>query len=144
MKKSVEILKENNIKVTPQRLGVYNILLKGNRHYKAEEIYDKVTKEFPTISLGTVYSILEILKERGLVEEIRIDFQRSYFDVAKERHHHFQCKRCKKIYDVDMPHCEALKKGVVAGHKIEEFQGYFYGICSKCRNADQTRIIADI
>ena len=136
MKKGIEILKENKIKVTPQRLGVYNILLKEDRHYTADEIYEKVTKEFPTISLGTVYSILEILKNRDLVQEIRIDFQRSCFDLKKERHHHFQCKKCKKIYDVDMPHCEALEKSRVSGHKIEEFQGYFYGICKKCRSAD--------
>ena len=133
MKNSINILKNHNIKATPQRLGVYNILFKEGRHHTAEEIYENIKKEFPTISLATVYSILEIFKEKQLVQEIRIDFHKSSFDIKRERHHHFQCKRCKKIYDIEMPCCEALNTGEVEGHRIEEFQGYFYGICKDCR-----------
>ena len=135
MKNGIEILKANNIKVTPQRLGVYNIMSKGDRHYTAEDIFENVKKNFPTISLATVYAILETFKNKQLVQEIRIDFQRSSYDIKKERHHHFQCSGCKKIFDVEMPLCEALHLGEVEGHKIKEFQGYFYGLCRECISA---------
>lgn len=137
MQNGIQILKQKNIKVTPQRLGVYNVLFKNFRHWTAEEIHEKVRKDFPTISLGTVYSILELFKSKNIIQEIRIDFQRSSFDARQEGHHHFQCRKCKKIFDVDIPLCDSLRKKETDGHLIEDFQGYFYGICRDCRNADK-------
>ena len=102
----------------------------------AEEIFGKAKDMFPAISLATVYSVLDLLKEKKLIQEIRIDFHKSRYDKISERHHHFQCKQCGMIYDVDMPLCHNLEQSEVNGHKIEEFHGYFYGICSTCRKAD--------
>ena len=132
MKKTIEILKRNNIKITPQRLEIYNILYRNFKHFTAEEIYERASSKFPTISVGTVYSILELFKKKKIIQEIRIDFQRSVFDIRSESHHHFQCKKCKRIYDVEMHYCESLERGEINGHLIESFQGYFYGICKNC------------
>lgn len=131
----IEILGSKGIRITPQRLAVYRVL-KEKGHASAEEIYEEVKKEFPMISFATVYSILELLKEKKLANELRIDFEKSTFDIRPEGHHHFRCKVCGRIYDVDIKPCDALRNGKVNGHNIESFQGYFYGICKECKKED--------
>ena len=128
----LEILNSRGIRITPQRLAVYKIL-KEKCHATAEEIFQEVVKEHPMISLATVYSILELFKNKGIASELKIDFEKSTFDIRTDGHHHFMCKKCGRIYDVDISPCETLRKGKVNGHRIESFQGYFYGVCKNCR-----------
>jgi Fur family peroxide stress response transcriptional regulator len=136
MNKSAEVLKDKGIRVTPQRIGVYKLLKENPGHFTAEELYERIKKNFPGMSLATVYSILELLKEKGLVQEIRINFDKSCFESRACVHHHFLCQRCKKIYDIDIVPCPTLATKQVNGHLINKFQGYFYGICKDCREKD--------
>ena len=133
MEKAVKILKANNIRITPQRLGVYEILAEKNKHLTADDIYRKIKISFPSISLATVYSILELYHKKHLLNEIRIDFDKSCFESRIDTHHHFLCKQCAKIYDIDLHPCPALNTKEVDGHLIHDLQGYFYGICSECK-----------
>ncbi len=130
---NIAVLKENGIRVTPQRLGVYDVLCSENKHLTVEEIYRKIKVKFPAISLATVYTILELYARKNLVREIRITFDKSCFDGRMDSHHHFLCKKCAKIFDIDLQPCPALKRSEVNGHLIQELQGYFYGICRDCR-----------
>ncbi|MDP8266185.1 MAG: transcriptional repressor [Candidatus Aceula meridiana] len=132
MNETSQILREKNIKVTPQRLSVY-MAFNGKGHLSADEVYQKARKKVPAISLGTVYSILENFKINDIISEIKIDFDKSLYELKEGIHHHFLCRKCKKILDVEMPVCNVLKNCAVEGHSIEDFQGYFYGICRDCQ-----------
>ena len=133
MTENMGIFKQKDIRVTPQRLGVYNILKESNEHLTAEGIHEKILKIIPAVSLATVYNIVEILRNKGLIQEIKIDFDKSRFDIRTDTHHHFLCKGCKKIFDLNMTPCPALEQKEINGHIIEELQGYFYGVCKDCR-----------
>lgn len=132
MKEAVRILKEKKVKITLQRVELLRVLREQSKHLSAEEIFIKVRKNFPVISLATVYSILEILKENGLVEELHIISDKSCFSVNNGIHHHFYCKKCKEIFDIDIPKCVTLSNKEINGNIIEDCQGYFYGICKNC------------
>lgn len=136
MNKSAEVLKEKGIRITPQRIGVYKLLREDPGHFTAEELYARMQKDFPAMSLATVYSILELLKDKALVQEIRINFDKSCFELKACPHHHFLCSSCKKIFDIDMAPCPTLAKREVNGHVINKFQGYFYGTCKDCKEKD--------
>lgn len=127
------MLKSNSIRVTPQRLGVYKLLREEKRHFSAEEVYAKVKNHFPAISLATVYSILELLKEKDLASEVRINLDKASFEAKKNEHHHFLCKKCGEIFDIHIELCPTLKRRETQGHSIDKFQGYFYGVCKNCR-----------
>ncbi len=132
MQKVSEVLREHQIKVTPQRLSVYLAFDKTMGHLSADQVYRSVQRKVPAISLGTVYSILENFCSKGLLREIKINFDKSLYEMKKEPHHHFSCRICSKIFDVHMPVCSALQNRIVDGHMIDDFQGYFYGICASC------------
>ncbi|MDP8216238.1 MAG: Fur family transcriptional regulator [Candidatus Kaelpia imicola] len=133
MGESLKSLNGAGIRITPQRLAVYKVLNEGS-HSRADFIYKRVKKRSPSISFATVYTILQFFKSKGLISESRIDFERSTFEIRTDSHHHFMCKECRNIFDIDIPPCSALKKMKAAGLYIESFQGYFYGLCKECRS----------
>ncbi|MFI3175733.1 MAG: transcriptional repressor [Bacillota bacterium] len=52
MKEITQMLREKNIKVTPQRVAVYNMLLNTEEHPDAETIYKSLEETNPTISVA--------------------------------------------------------------------------------------------
>jgi len=132
MDKAVFELKNKGIRVTPQRLEVFTLLRGKNKHLTVGEICGKIKKRFPALSVATVYAILDLFKQKRLVSEVRIQPDCACFETNIELHHHFFCRKCKKIIDLDMPSCQALRWRRVQGHEIEELAGYIYGICREC------------
>ena len=129
---TTQFLKTKNIRVTPQRIAVYKILKEAHKHLSVEEIHSRIKRTFPRVSLGTIYAILEFFKHKKLIQEIRIKHNKACFDIRTDLHPHFLCRKCGKIFDVIVPHCSILKDKKLNGHLIENFQGYFYGICKWC------------
>jgi Fur family transcriptional regulator, peroxide stress response regulator len=133
MEKVDRFLEKIPIRVTPQRVAVYKALSDSRTHLTAEQIHSKIKKNFPRVSLGTIYSILESFKDKKIIKEIRITFEKSRYETKVSQHHHFLCQTCGKIYDLDIEPCSSLRKKEVQGHLIRDLQGYFYGICKECR-----------
>ena len=117
---------------TRQKAVVFQVVRDSNDHPTAEVIYERAKKELPTISLGTVYRILKELVSEGKIKEIVVNKQ-SHFDRRTDFHHHFICKKCGKIEDVDTPLCRyTCKKVEQKGFIVEEIEYKFYGLCNKC------------
>ena len=133
MEAIIDIFKVKGIRPTQQRLAVYEALRDKNTHLTAEEIYERIKLHNPVISLATVYTILDLFKSKLLAAEIRINFDKSCFQARVDAHHHFFCRSCQTIIDIDMEPCRGLKNKEVEGHSIESMQGYFYGLCRQCR-----------
>ena len=110
MENSLKVLKEHDIRPTQQRLEVYRILLKKGKHLTAEQIYERIRIRMPAVSLATVYTVLDLFKQKQLINEIRIQFDKSCYEARIDPHHHFLCKQCDSILDVDMKVCQSLKK----------------------------------
>ena len=120
------------LKLTPQRLSIFDYLDGNTEHPSAEDIYRAVSKKFPTMSFATVYNTLEALKKKGNVLELTIDADKNRFDPNTAPHHHLICLQCKRIvdimsvYEISIPDSEKTDFKVVGNH-IE-----FYGICRLC------------
>ena len=103
-------------------------------HPTASWIYDRMKREFPDLSMGTVYRNLNILVEQGLVR--RIDFGSTFdrYDANTDRHYHFICERCGSIMDLSLPIDDTLndRVGADTGFKATRHRIEFYGLCDKC------------
>ena len=130
-KKYVKMLKENSFKITPQRLEVMRYLDDHRTHPTADQIYLDLKKKNPSLSKTTVYKSLEIFKEHGIIQTLTISGSELRYDFKCTMHHHFLCKKCGKIIDINSycPHIEKIRK---EGHQIDEAHGYFKGICNEC------------
>lgn len=134
MEKIKFLLEEKGIKPTYQRLKVLEYMSKNiMSHPTAEMIYTELIKEIPTISMTTVYNALSAFLEKGLINGVTITGTEVRYDLNVKSHHHFLCKKCNKIIDIDVP-CQFAEKQdkIIDGHRIEEIHGYFKGTCKDC------------
>lgn len=132
--KYVKILKDNALKVTSQRLEIMNYLDTHKTHPTADEIFSALKKMNPSLSRTTVYNSLEVLKKQGIIQTLTITGSQYRYDFETNMHHHFLCRQCKKIIDIDIE-CPNIDKVIQGGHKVEEVHGYFKGICRDCRSS---------
>lgn len=128
-------LRSEGFKVTPQRLAIYDALLKYDLHPTAECIYRNIHEEYPTISLATVYKTMEIFAKVGLVRILNIGNEPSRYDYDVHPHPHIRCMECGNVEDVVNMDVEEIF------HKIQENSNYevlraeiaFEGICPRCK-----------
>lgn len=131
MEKYVKILKEKNLKVTPQRLIILKYLGENFTHPTTDKIYSDLKSNNPSLSKTTVYNSLEILEKHGIIQSITISGSELRYDIKQGMHHHFLCKKCGKIVDIDIE-CPNVERLSSYGHKVEEIHGYIKGICKEC------------
>ena len=132
MMKNYNKYRKSGIKLTPQRLAILDYLEGNKNHPSADEIYKTVKKAFPTMSFATVYSTLEMLRQRGMLAELTIDPAKKRFDPNTERHHHLICSGCRKVVDIHGDFCLDLPAGVADGFEVTGNHIEFYGICPAC------------
>jgi Fur family peroxide stress response transcriptional regulator len=129
--KKVE-LKEKGILLTIQRSAVLEFLQDNTGHPTAEAIYQSLRGMYPAFSRATVYNTLDLLKQHGLIQEINIERSKAHYDYKTEPHHHFLCRHCFTIYDVDIDKVRLEQAERVDGHQMEEARLYIIGTCSVC------------
>ncbi len=121
------------IKLTPQRIAILTYLDGNKMHPSAEEIYRDVSKQFPTMSLATVYNTLEALRDKGSVRELKINHTRRRYDPNTVPHHHLICVKCKKILDIHKEFELDLSKDMTGDFNLIGNNIEFYGICDECK-----------
>jgi Fur family transcriptional regulator, peroxide stress response regulator len=92
-------LKNNSLKVTPQRTAVLEALNSLKNHPTADNIKDYVIKNHPNISVGTIYKTLETFVEKGLVQKVKTEKGVMRYDAILEKHHHLYCEDTEHIED---------------------------------------------
>jgi len=97
-----EKLQQSGLRATNQRLTLAHLLFgHGNRHVTAELLYKEASKTGLGISLATIYNTLNQFHEAGLLREVIIDQNRSYFDTNLHEHHHFFVESEARLIDID-------------------------------------------
>ena len=126
--------KENRLRITPQRVAIYNVLQNSKDHPNTEAVYRKIKKVSPNISFDTVNRTVLTFADIGLVKVVEGRGDPKRFDPNTDNHHHFRCVKCNEIFDfkdssfdnLDIP--PSIKKHfTVLGKKV-----VLEGICNKC------------
>lgn len=120
-------------RLTNQKQIILNYLQHTKSHPSAEEVFHAVKKKLPRISLGTVYRNLDSFVKKNKIEEISGETKR--FDADLSHHHHFVCKKCHHIFDLnnlktDLNHLKDKTKSVGT---FDNYKIFIYGICKKCK-----------
>ncbi|WP_442603256.1 peroxide-responsive transcriptional repressor PerR [Paenibacillus sp. KN14-4R] len=132
-------LKNNGVRMTPQRHAILSFLLQSMNHPTADDIYKALEKKFPNMSVATVYNNLKVFIEAGLVRELTYGDNSSRFDADMSEHYHAMCVQCGKIVDFEHPPLYNVEQAAteqtsfhVEGHRLE-----VYGTCSECATASK-------
>ncbi|MBS0010915.1 MAG: transcriptional repressor [Bacteroidales bacterium] len=134
-----KILRENDLKVTPQRIAVLEAMAQLNIHPTAEEIRDYVQKKYPGIAGGTIYKILDVLVDKGLVKRVMTGKDIMRYDGMLQRHHHLYCKDSEDIIDYFDRDLDSLlenyfRKRNIPGFSIEDIKLQISGRLTDSKN----------
>jgi len=119
-----------------QRQRTLELLRETDSHPSVDWLYERLKKEFPKLSLGTVYRNLAILMQQGLVQKIHFGSTFDRFEANPQPHYHLICEHCGNIEDFRLPIYDEINRKArtetpfnIRRHMIE-----FYGTCLDCEN----------
>lgn len=117
-----EKLREKGLKVTPQRIAIYNVVVKLKSHPTAENVVDAIKDDFPSISVGTVYKVLNVLVENNLLKKVKSEKEIMRYDAVLEHHHHLYCNKTDRIVDYEDKELDELVVNYFKKKKIKDFK----------------------
>lgn len=131
-----KILKDNQLKVTPQRIAILQEIEKKG-HISIDEIYENIKESHPSMSLATIYKNLTSMQEANIIDEVKLPNQKQRYELLKKPHLHLVCEKCGSISDIHLE--DSLKdfKKVCEStthFKIKEASIAFIGVCQNCQS----------
>jgi len=126
----------HGLKITPQRIAVYNELAKARNHPSAEVMYRAVRRGHPNISYDTVNRTLQTFVDIGLVNLVEGIGGVRRFDPDRELHHHFHCRICGKIFDFHYERFDALEipENIREIVTVDSKKAVLSGVCRRCQS----------
>lgn len=131
-------LRERGYRITPQRELILAAVRAGGGHCTADEVFQRVAAQAPSLSRATVYRTLEFLVREHLVTSADLGEGRRVFEsVETESHHHLVCRHCRSVQQIH--HHEVAELFT----SLEQKYGFiasadhlaFFGSCSRCRDS---------
>jgi Fur family transcriptional regulator, peroxide stress response regulator len=128
------VVESHRLKMTPQRRAIIEYLQSAIHHPTAEEVLRAVNEKFPMTSRATVYNTLNWLKGEGMVREV-YEGGIVRFDPNTSDHHHFVCRKCGRVEDVESEMIGSYQFNPSLGnHTVENFEIILRGICVDCQS----------
>jgi len=121
-------------RTTRQLAQVFAALQGDHTHPFAQQIYQRVHRKLPRISLATVYRNLHSLVEEGKIRTLLLDEQGARFDPETSRHDHFVCERCGRVVDLFLRRARQLDLSSLAkqGYLVTTHSLTVHGMCQAC------------
>ena len=119
---SREKLQEKGMKVTPQRVAIYEAIVTLNNHPTAEIVIDYIKANHPNISVGTVYKVLDSLVENELLKKVKTEKDIMRYDAVLSNHHHLYCSETDRIEDYEDEKLNHLINEYFTKNKIKNFK----------------------
>jgi Fe2+ or Zn2+ uptake regulation protein len=128
-----ELFREQGYKVTPQREAVFRVLHGNDRHPTAESVHAAVITDMPSVSLRTVYGVLNDLAAMGELQLLDMGTGSTRFDPNVDAHHHLVCTKCGKVRDLYADFRSVrVPAGAEQGFTIDSAEVVFRGHCDTC------------
>jgi Fur family peroxide stress response transcriptional regulator len=134
MKHFETVCRGEGIKLTHQRMEIFREVASCADHPDADQIFQRVRKRLPTVSLDTVYRNLWLLSDLGLIVALGPGRGRTRFDANVHNHHHFVCSRCGMMRDFADEVLDRIRLPVSVESlgEIEQTHVELRGICREC------------
>lgn len=135
LKRYEQSIAQDGLRLTRQRKHVYEVLLDRQDHPTAMEVFLRAKPDMESLSLATVYNVLETLAERGLVRKVHLDSGSTRYCANHAKHGHFTCTACATVMDVPLLPGAELEKlhHLPRGYTVTQQEVSLHGLCAVCR-----------
>ena len=137
-------MRASGLRVTGPRVQVYELLEHIGGHRAADELVDLLHARGARLSRASVFNVLHDLTRVGLIMLTDAGPGRAMYEVAEKWHHHFVCRVCGQVYDVE---CAIGAKPCLdpelpgTGFEVDEAQVIFRGRCPQCAGEPTTSTV---
>lgn len=133
-----ETISHSGHRLTPQRRGVYEVLLEKRDHPTATEVFIRAKQKMPNISLATVYNCLDTLVECGLARQVNVEREATRFCANQQEHGHFVCDKCGKVTDVPVSSGKSIDQAwnLPEQFNVTHSEITLRGICADCSQSN--------
>jgi Fe2+ or Zn2+ uptake regulation protein len=127
-------LASSGLRFTAQRQQVFQVLLEKRDHPTAEEVFIRVKRRTPDISMATVYNCLDALVKCGLVRLVTLERGASRYCPNMAAHSHFRCESCGQVFDIELA-AQAFAPHLPEGFLLSHSEVTLRGVCAACAAA---------
>jgi Fur family transcriptional regulator, peroxide stress response regulator len=115
-------LKEKGLKVTPQRVAIFEAIIQLKNHPTAENIIEYIRVSHPNLSTGTVYKVLDSFTENKILKKVKTEQDIMRYDPLVTKHHHLYCSETNRIEDYKDEQLNKLIEDYFKINKIKNFK----------------------
>ena len=128
---------DHGLAATHQRQVLYEVMQTMPGHPSPEEVYARVKKRIPAISLATVYKNIHLFIDTGVLKELSMHHGSLRVELNSHLHHHMVCSHCKAITDIEEKDLGVLPalQDLPGGFQVERYAIDVIGICAACQKA---------
>lgn len=126
--------------LTTQRRLLLELLREAEGHIDAKELYRRASAKDKSISQATIYRTLNLFRELGLIDEMRLGNVRCYYEIKQSQgHQHLICQGCGKVIEFNNPHFKEMIEAVQKEHgfDVKKAELYLEGYCNGCEDKEQ-------
>ena len=127
----IERFNEKNIRLTPQRISVYQYLLDNRIHPTVDNVYTHLKKSNPSLSKTTIYNTVDALSSAGLIRTIIANEGEARLDAFTDFHGHFFCDKCGLVTDFCLDGCSFPNQ--IDGYEMNTLEVRATGSCPNCK-----------
>ncbi|MCR9253378.1 MAG: transcriptional repressor [bacterium] len=110
------------LKATHQRIVIYDYLMKSKTHPTVDRIYDDVKNHIPSVSVATIYRVLEDFVTAGLIYKVATREGTMRYDANTAPHNHIYCTNTQDIIDYNDQELNDLIANFLSKKKIKNFK----------------------
>jgi Fur family peroxide stress response transcriptional regulator len=115
-------LKEKGLRITPQRIAIFEAIIKLDNHPTADNVIEYIKKKYANISTGTVYKVLDSFIENNLLKKVKTENGVMRYDPFLTNHHHLYCTEANRIEDYEDSELDELITNYFKNKKIKNFK----------------------
>ncbi len=121
-----------NERRTRQRTAIRDAIAEAGSPVSPREILTRAQSSVTGLGLATVYRTLKLLAEAGEVQTVEVPGESPRFELTgKGHHHHFYCRACGKVYEVDG--CPGdFSELTPRGFSLDGHELMLFGNCAAC------------
>ena len=118
---------------TKQRRAIRHVLEAAGRPLRPEEVLEAAQGQVGGLGIATVYRAIKTFCEEGWLDTVELPGTPARYELSgKAHHHHFHCRQCGKVFELEgCP--EEVRKMAPRGFRVTGHEVVLYGYCTACR-----------
>lgn len=135
-------LHRRSLRATDVREAIVRAAVSRTGHFRVEDLVEDVRAEGHEVSAATVYRVLPLLVEAGIIQPTEVSHDRRLYEASFGRihHDHLICRGCRRVVEFQFEAFEMLDRALAAKHGFQLLASHheLVGVCADCRTTKET------